>query len=153
MRVSDMFYAVLLLACDASLVGTAGCKSLIRSAFVCLVCVLLCVCGVFLACCRSVLWLCCVHGAVCVWLCVGILTCSAVVLLSWCCLCGGRVSDMFHCALARMRRSLVGMAGRTYSLLRSAGPCVCVSVCVVVFAWCASCVFSQCVMVVLRAWC
>ena len=69
MRVSDMFYAVLLLACDASLVGTAGCKSLIRSAFVCLVCVLLCVCGVFLACCRSVVVVVVrAIGAVCVWL-------------------------------------------------------------------------------------
>merc|ERR1711906_79538 len=69
-----------------------------------------------------------------------------------CCPCG-RVSEMVHGALARMRRSLVGMAGRTCSLLRSAAPCVCVSVCVVVFAWCASCVFSECVVVVLRAWC
>ena len=50
-----MFHTVLLLACDASLVGMAGRKcSLIRSAFVCPVCVLLRVRGVFLACCWCV---------------------------------------------------------------------------------------------------
>ena len=66
--------------------------------------------------------------------------------------------DMFHsCAFARMRRSLVGMAERKCSLslsltlIRFASRVSCL--CVVVCAWCASCVLSECVVVVLRAWC
>ena len=66
-----MFHTVLLLACDASLVGMAGRKcslSFVPLSCVLFVCCCVCCC-VFLACCRSVVVVVVrAGGAVCVWL-------------------------------------------------------------------------------------